>query len=367
MSVQPKISIVVPIYGVEKYLNECVDSILNQTLRDIEVVLVDDGSKDRCPEMVDEYAARDSRVVAIHQPNGGYGRAVNHGIEVATGEYIGIIESDDWIEPTMYEKLYASAKQHNTDITKGEFYAYDSQASDGQCDKLWKSRYQDLDDAPDGVFSIADYPLFLAFHASIWSSIYRADFIKPQKVSETRSASYQDFPFMVEAICRAKRISVVKEPLVHYRMEENQNSSTIRRDERLILMPVQCAEGKRILKEYGKYELLKEEFYFHSFLACIGFYHTIYPHLRKKYFQEFHVLLQETTNDRKFTWKYFSEEQKREAMLIAQASYLQSRLTIWHQSFTRHKRSFVSMRIRKDGVRINLLGIKLRTGKYKTK
>jgi glycosyltransferase involved in cell wall biosynthesis len=254
MSLQPKISVVVPIYGVEKYLNQCVDSIINQTLNDIEIILVDDGSKDKCPQIVDEYAAKDSRVVAIHQPNGGYGRAVNHGIEVATGEYIGIIESDDWIEPTMYEKLYASAKQYNTDITKGEFYAYNSQATDGQCDKLWKSRHQDLDDAPDGVFSIADYPLFLAFHASIWSSIYRADFIKTQKVSETRSASYQDFPFMVEAVCRAERISVVKEPLVHYRMEENQNSSTIRRDERLVLMPIQCAEGKRLLKEYGKYD-----------------------------------------------------------------------------------------------------------------
>jgi hypothetical protein len=267
----------------------------------------------------------------------------------------------------MYEKLYASAKQHNTDITKGEFYAYNSQATDGQCDKLWKSRHQDLDDAPDGVFSIADYPLFLAFHASIWSSIYRADFIKTQKVSETRSASYQDFPFMVEAVCRAERICVVKEPLVHYRMEENQNSSTIRRDERLVLMPVQCIEGKRLLKEYGKYDLLKEEFYFHSFIACIGFYHSIYPCYRKKYFNEFHSLLQDVADDKNFTWKYFSEEQGREAQLIAKGNYLRSVLSIWHRSFTSHKRSLISMRFRKDGVKIDLLGLKFRRGKYKTK
>ncbi|MBQ9738124.1 MAG: glycosyltransferase, partial [Alphaproteobacteria bacterium] len=73
---KPKVSIVVPIYGVEKYLQQCVDSILAQTLKDIEIILVDDGSKDKCPEIVDEYAKKDPRIVAVHQPNGGYGRAV---------------------------------------------------------------------------------------------------------------------------------------------------------------------------------------------------------------------------------------------------------------------------------------------------
>ena len=87
---QPDISVVVPIYGVEKYLKQCVDSILNQTFKNMEVILVDDGSRDRCPQMVDEYAAQDARVVAIHQPNGAYGKAVNAGIARARGKYIGI-------------------------------------------------------------------------------------------------------------------------------------------------------------------------------------------------------------------------------------------------------------------------------------
>ena len=90
----PKVSVIVPIYGVEKYLRQCVDSILAQTLKDIEIILVDDGSPDGCPAIVDEYAAKDSRVIAVHQENGGYGRAVNHGIEIANGEYIGIASYD---------------------------------------------------------------------------------------------------------------------------------------------------------------------------------------------------------------------------------------------------------------------------------
>ena len=94
---KPKVSVVVPIYKVEKYLCECVDSILAQTLHDIEVILVDDGSPDKCPEIVDEYAKKDKRVVAVHQKNAGYSTAVNKGIAMAKGEYIGVIESDDWI------------------------------------------------------------------------------------------------------------------------------------------------------------------------------------------------------------------------------------------------------------------------------
>ena len=104
-STRPKVSIVVPIYNVEKYLKECVDSILNQTLEDIEVILVDDGSPDNCGKIVDEYARKDSRIIPVHQKNSGYSAAVNKGIDLATGEYIGIIESDNWIETDMYARL----------------------------------------------------------------------------------------------------------------------------------------------------------------------------------------------------------------------------------------------------------------------
>ncbi len=308
---QPKVSVVVPIYGVEKYLHQCVDSILAQTLEDIEIILVDDGSKDKCPEIVDEYAKKDPRIVAVHQPNGGYGRAVNHGIELAKGEYIGIVESDDWIEPDMYEKLYNNAKENNTDVTKGEFYIYNSFLPEAEQNNVWKNRYQDLDEAPDNVFSIDEYPLLLAFHASIWSSIYKAEFIKQQQVIESRSASYQDFPFMVEAFCRAKRITIVKEPLVHYRMEEGMGSSTLRRDARLMIMADQCQKCKEHLIKYKKHETLKEEFYFHAFLANDAFYNNILFKHKYEYFLKIKNLFHNLKNDNNFTFKYFTSEQKK--------------------------------------------------------
>ena len=100
-----KVSIIVPIYNVEKYLHRCVDSIINQSHKDLEIILVDDESPDKCPEMCDEYAKQDSRVKVIHKKNGGLGYARNSGLEIATGEYVAFIDSDDYVEPDMVEKL----------------------------------------------------------------------------------------------------------------------------------------------------------------------------------------------------------------------------------------------------------------------
>ena len=115
-SFSPAFSVIVPMYNVEKYLCKCVDSIRDQSLKDIEIILVDDGSPDRCGEIADEYAKVDNRVKVVHRSNGGLGPARNSGIEVATGEYIGFVDSDDWVEADMFEKLYQAAKEHNSDI-----------------------------------------------------------------------------------------------------------------------------------------------------------------------------------------------------------------------------------------------------------
>ena len=127
---QPKVSVIVPIYGVEKYIHQCIDSILNQTLEDIEILLIDDGSKDNCPAIIDEYAKQDSRIKAIHQENGGYGKAVNNGLSKATGEYIAIVEPDDFIEQNMFEVLYDDAKQNDVDVVKGPYYDYSDDDND---------------------------------------------------------------------------------------------------------------------------------------------------------------------------------------------------------------------------------------------
>ena len=115
----PRVSVVVPIYNVEPYLKKCVESLLSQTLEDIEILLVDDGSPDRCGEIADEYAAREPQVKAFHQKNAGLGPARNTGIEHATGEYVGFVDSDDWVDSQMFERLYSAAAKCDADIVVG--------------------------------------------------------------------------------------------------------------------------------------------------------------------------------------------------------------------------------------------------------
>lgn len=107
----PKVSVIVPVYNAEKYLRECVDSILAQTIEDIEVILVDDGATDSSPTICDEYAAKDSRVQVIHKPNGRAASARNAGIRAATGEYVAFVDADDWISPEMYETMLAQGAE----------------------------------------------------------------------------------------------------------------------------------------------------------------------------------------------------------------------------------------------------------------
>lgn len=106
----PKVSIIVPCWGVEKYLDKCVESLVYQTLSDIEIILVDDESPDRVPEMCDEWAKKDGRIKVVHKKNAGLGMACNSGLDVATGEYVAFCDSDDWVELNTYEALYSKAK-----------------------------------------------------------------------------------------------------------------------------------------------------------------------------------------------------------------------------------------------------------------
>lgn len=116
MNMHPKVSIIVPIYNVERYLDKCITSLVNQTLQDIEIILVDDGSPDNCPSICDEWAKKDERIKVLHKQNEGLGMARNSGIDIATGEYITFCDSDDYVEPATYNELYGKVKEKDLDI-----------------------------------------------------------------------------------------------------------------------------------------------------------------------------------------------------------------------------------------------------------
>lgn len=173
MPKMPKISVIVPIYGVEKYLKQCVDSIIAQTYKNLEIILVDDGSPDKCPEICDEYAAQDKRVRVIHKKNGGLGSAYNAGIDAASGKYIGFVESDDYIAPNMYEKLYNHLTQHNADVCFGSWYYHTDQKNTPDIEIA-----QNTD--RNSLFSITQHQYLMTVHPSLWGKLYRASVLKGQ-------------------------------------------------------------------------------------------------------------------------------------------------------------------------------------------
>lgn len=286
MAKKPVVSVVVPIYKVEKYLRECVDSILAQTLADIEVILVDDGSPDACPQICDEYAAKDARVRVIHQPNGGLGKAYNTGIAAARGKYVGLVESDDWIEPDMYEVLYQAAEKHQADLVKCGFFNYNSFNSPQNTKQIYGDQRINLENCSpvDAVFRLEEYPLILCLHPSVWATLYKADFIKSLKFSENSGAAYQDLPFMWEALLKADKIAVVQRELLHYRQEPGNMSSVTRTDRKLLdLMKLGQEMYCRFVKD-KRFEAFREEFFYTMSDAGFHFYAQIDDEFRDEFY-----------------------------------------------------------------------------------
>jgi len=222
---QPKVSIVVPIYNVEPYLRECVDSLLAQTLEDIEILLVDDGSPDRCGEIADEYARRDSRITAIHQKNAGLGPARNTGIAHATGEYVGFVDSDDWVKPMMFERLYAAALQYRADIVVG---GHRDMVRGKDCRTYRHPLAGRVLEGADQIMPVRNR-LFghlpedkevEAFPMRVWTSIYRNAFLRENEIQFEEILS-EDTIFNLSAYKYASVIAFTDDTDYCYRMEEH--------------------------------------------------------------------------------------------------------------------------------------------------
>ena len=171
------ISVIIPVYNVEQYLDRCVQSVLNQTYRNLEILLVDDGSPDRCPQMCDEYARQDSRVKVIHKENGGLSSARNAGLEIVTGNYIGFVDSDDYIASDMYEILLKCINNYDADIAmcdytrKSHTLEKDKTDFETECRNMKLYAEHDID------------MLFFRTHGeksfySVWNRIYKRDIVK---------------------------------------------------------------------------------------------------------------------------------------------------------------------------------------------
>ena len=270
-----KISVLVPIYNVEQYLPQCLDSLCSQTLKSIEIICINDGSTDASGAILDEYAKNNSNIVVINKKNSGYGDSMNRGLETATGEYIGIVESDDFIDTEAFEKLYELAKKTDADIVKANYY-YHSEKGDELHEVV---REQKLRKA---MTISEDYKILLE-EPGIWSAIYRRDFLNKKKIRfrPTPGASYQDTGFYFKTMCAAERIVYTRDAFLHYRVD-NANSS-VKSLEKINYVVEEYADIEKYIKNLD----ISDEVRYTIQAAKFGAYHWNLQRLPKELAQEF--------------------------------------------------------------------------------
>lgn len=217
----PKVSVLVPICNVERYLEECLDSLAAQSFTDFEVLCINDGSTDGSLAIIHRYMEADARFRVIDKPNSGYGASMNMGLANAIGEYIAILESDDFFEPNTLELLVDAAERNQSDVVKADFYLYWSTPQER--DELF--RIVDEQEVGRTMRPIDDLAIFFR-KPSIWSALYRSSFLRDNGIDflETPGASYQDAGFNFKVWASAARATFIADPILHYR-QDNEKSS----------------------------------------------------------------------------------------------------------------------------------------------
>ena len=201
-----KVSIIVPVYNVESYLDKCLNSLVNQTLKEIEIIIVNDGSTDNSKKIIDKYAKKYKNIIAITKENGGVSEARNLGLTKATGEYIAFLDSDDWVELDMYEKMYQKALAENFDIV----------ACDTQAIFPNEKQYIGSNIKEDNVLNNT---LMIDAYAVLWNKIYKKELLEGIKFKKGMNFC-EDVEFLYMIYPKIKKIGVIKEPLHNYLQRE---------------------------------------------------------------------------------------------------------------------------------------------------
>ena len=209
----PAVSVLTPVYNVARYLPQCLESLQRQKLESIEFICINDGSTDNSLEILKRYAESDSRFRIIDKPNSGYGASMNQGLAAARGEYVGIVESDDFASPGMFKKLYGFAKKHDCDLVKSNYFEH-ADGRDYRIRAFHGFRYRRVFDPAENVRVLRVLPI-------IWAGLYRRQMLLDGNVrfNETPGASFQDTSFVFQAWVASRRAALLPGSYLHYRVD----------------------------------------------------------------------------------------------------------------------------------------------------
>lgn len=258
MTSNVKVSVIVPVYNVEKYLRDCLDSVVNQTLEDIEIICVNDGSTDNSLAILEEYAEKDSRIKIITQENKGLGGARNTGLYHANGEYISFIDSDDWIELNTFEELYHMSKNLDLDMLMFQMKVFNIETGE-----FIEDQYNNIDSIDDSfigtVFNYKDVfdVLFKIPHNSV-NKLYKYSFLKDMQFKFLEGAYYEDLASFFPLFLEAKKVSILKKQFYIYRIRSE--SITTSGDEGSFDMFNILKDLQKLLKDKNIYSQCIQEF-----------------------------------------------------------------------------------------------------------
>lgn len=280
-----EISVVVPVYNVEDYLGECLDSIVNQTFSDLEIICVNDGSKDNSLEILKEYAEKDDRIIVIDQENGGHAVATNVGMDRATGKYLFLMDSDDKLKLDALELTYNAAEEKDVDFVLFQAINYDDEK-----DQFYEAENYSMNKVADfvgeNVFSIDDIGE-LSFDIAVtpWTKLYNREFIENSHIRFAEGLIFEDNIFFWEVLIQAERIYFLREHLFYRRWYES--SSTMAGDLRFT---DSIAINTMIIDVFEKYGRLSDRFESRSYNRKVSLtllrFQQIKPEFKKAYFDE---------------------------------------------------------------------------------
>lgn len=248
------ISVIVPVYKIEEYLRQCLESLSAQTLDDMEIIIVDDGSPDGCPEICDEYAAKDARMKVVHKQNGGLLSARKAGFAASKGDYIGFVDGDDWVEPDTFLNMYKAVCEHSPDMVLSDFLC-----DYGDCiepsDQCFEEEFYDRARLESEIFPkmLFDGRFYrFGVNPNCWSKLVRRELIEKNLLPvDERIRMGEDAAFIYPCMLDSQSITCVKTPTYHYRITEQSMSNAY--DERLkdiILLPYKRLKEKNAESDF---------------------------------------------------------------------------------------------------------------------
>lgn len=215
---KPKVSVIIPVYNAEKYIEKCLDTVCSQTLKDLEIIVINDGSVDNSLKIINEYKNKDERIVVINSKNQGPSGARNQGLDIAKGDYIGFVDADDWCELTMFEKLYNKATKNNLDIVMCYATTFNAQTEVYNYEDTYFSMKDFPENLKDKTFTYKDIAeVFFRIPVIAWNKLYKRELIIDNNIKFPDYLYFEDNVFSLHTLIKAKRIELLEENLIYYR------------------------------------------------------------------------------------------------------------------------------------------------------